>query len=205
MAKELTKKQQQVLDYILTEIHRRGYPPAIREIGKALNLSSSATVHSHIKALEKKGYLRRDPSKPRALEVLDYRDLDQPLPSSKTRSVPVVGRISAGSPLLAADNIEDTWPLPREFTAEETFILKVKGDSMIQAGILDGDYLVVKRQQTADNGDIVVALLEEEATVKRFFREGKRFRLEPENPNMKPIVTDKVVILGKAMALLRKI
>ena len=205
MAKELTKKQQQVLDYILTEIHRRGYPPAIREIGKALNLSSSATVHSHIKALEKKGYLRRDPSKPRALEVLDYRDLDQPLPSSKTRSVPVVGRISAGSPLLAADNIEDTWPLPREFTAEETFILKVKGDSMIQAGILDGDYLVVKRQQTADNGDIVVALLEEEATVKRFFSEGKRFRLEPENPNMKPIVTDKVVILGKAMALLRKI
>jgi len=205
LAKKLTKRQQQVLDYILNEIHRRGYPPSVREIGKALNLSSSATVHSHLKALENKGYLRREPTKPRALEVFNHRDLEKPFPSHKIRSVPVVGRISAGSPLLAQENIEDTLPLPREFTADEAFVLRVKGDSMIEAGIFEGDYLIVKRQPTADNGDIVVALLQEEATVKRFFKKGKLIHLKPENSQMKPIITKEVLILGKAVALLRKI
>lgn len=201
---KLTKKQQQILDFILGQIHRKGYPPSVREIGQAVGLSSSSTVHSHLVALQSKGYLRRDPSKPRALEVLDYRETDVAVPSSKVRGIPVVGRIAAGEPILAAENIQDIMPLPAELTEDNTFILVVQGESMIGAGILDGDYLVVKKQSSARNGDIVVALVEEEATVKRFFKEKNYIRLEPENPAMSPIKTQDCVILGKAIALLRR-
>lgn len=209
--KSLTRRQQQVLDFILSEMHKKGYPPSVREIGQFLRLSSSATIHSHLKALEKKGYLRRDPTKPRALEILNFRDTEIPLPSTRMRSVPVVGKIAAGTPLLAQENIEDTFPLPPSLGPENTFILKVKGSSMIGAGIFDGDYLVVKREAPVQNGDIVVAILEgfeKEATVKRFFREKRGIRLVPENPKMEPIrlsSTEGVTIIGKAFALLRKL
>ncbi|MEW6189781.1 MAG: transcriptional repressor LexA [Actinomycetota bacterium] len=205
MKQVLTKRQQQILDFILSEIHRKGYPPSVREIGKAVGLSSSSTVHSHLAALEEKGYIRRDPSKPRALEVFGFRETEIGVPLSKVRSVPVVGRIAAGMPILAQENIEDIFPLPTELVDENTFILKVKGDSMIEIGIFDGDYLVVRQQPTAQNGDIVVALIEEEATVKRFFKERGYIRLQPENRTMEPIITQDVVILGKAVALLRKL
>ncbi len=202
----LTKRQRQILDFILSDIHRKGYPPSVREIGKALNLSSSSTVHSHLTALEKKGYLRRDPTKPRALEVLDFRETEIGLPPERIRSVPVVGRIAAGTPILAQENIEDTLPLPAELAEENTFILRVKGDSMIGAGIYEGDYLVFRQQTFANDGDIIVALVgEEEATVKRFFKEKDLFRLQPENPAMEPILTKNVMVLGKAIALLRKL
>lgn len=203
--KDLTKRQQQILDFILTEIHKKGYPPSVREIGKAIGLSSSSTVHSHLAALEKKGYIRRDPSKPRALEVLDFRDTEVAIMPDKIRTVPLVGEIAAGQPILAQENIEDVFPLPKDLvTSENTFALKVKGDSMIEAGIFEGDYLVVKQQKTADNGDIVVAMIEDEATVKRFYKENDMVRLQPENPSMEPILTNEVIILGKAVALIRK-
>lgn len=193
------------MDFILSEMNRKGYPPSVREIGLALGLSSSSTVHSHLASLQKKGYLRRDPTKPRALEVLNYRDTEMPVPPSAVRSVPVVGRIAAGAPLLAQENIEDVFPLPAELSGDDTFALRVTGDSMIEAGILDGDWLVVQQRSTASDGDIVVALLEDEATVKRFFRENGRVRLQPENSSMQPIYAEEVAILGKAVAVLRRL
>lgn len=205
VAKHLTKRQQQIFDFILSEIHKRGYPPSVREIGKAFNLSSSSTVHSHLSALEQKGVIRRDPRKPRALEVLGFRETETVASPTKTRNIPVVGRIAAGAPILAHENIEDTLTLPAEFTDENTFVLTVKGESMIEAGILDGDYLIVRQQQTATNGDIVVAMVGEEATVKRFYKEQDHIRLQPENKAMEPILTKDAVILGKAIALLRKV
>ncbi len=201
--KPLTERQCQILDFILSEIHRKGYPPSVRDIGKAVGLSSSSTVHSHLSSLEEKGYIRRDSTKPRAIEVLNFREEEIGLPPSKIRSVPVVGQIAAGIPLLAQENIEDTLPLPVEMAGKNTFILKVKGESMIGAGIFDGDYLVVRQQKTAENGDIVVALIGEEATVKRFFKEKDGIRLQPENPIMKPIITKEIAILGKAISLFR--
>lgn len=203
--KKLTERQQQVYDFILSEIHRKGYPPSVREIGQAVGLSSSSTVQSHLGALGRKGYIRRDPAKPRALEILGYRDTEAAVSPSKVRSVPLVGRVAAGMPLLAQENIEDTLPLPADFVGENTFLLKVKGDSMIEVGILDGDYLVVRQQSTAQNGDIVVALIEDEATVKTFYKEKNYVRLQPENESMESIITQDVVILGKATALLRKL
>lgn len=203
--RELTKRQQQILDFIRAEIHRRGFPPAVREIGEAVGLSSSSTVHSHLAALEAKGFIRRDPSKPRALEVLDYRDADRAVDYGQVRAVPMVGQVAAGTPILAAENIDSTLPLPAELADENTFILKVKGESMIEAGILDGDYVVVRQQKDATNGDIVVAMLEDEATVKRFFREPDRIRLQPENSSMEPIYTRDVAILGKVQALFRRL
>lgn len=203
--KNLTKRQQQIFDFILSEIHKKGYPPSVREIGKAFNLSSSATVHSHLSTLEQKGLIRRDPGKPRALEVLGFRETESAISPTKIRNVPLVGKIAAGTPILAQENIEDTFPLPAELTDENTFVLTVKGDSMIEAGIFDGDYLVVRQQNTATNGDIVVALLEDEATVKRFYKEKDHIRLQPENRAMEPIITKDVIILGKAIALLRKL
>jgi len=201
--KPLTERQRQILDFILSEIHKKGYPPSVRDIGKAVGLSSSSTVHSHLSSLEEKGYIRRDSTKPRAIEVLDFREEEIGLPPSKIRSVPVVGQIAAGIPLLAQENIEDTLPLPVEMAGENTFILKVKGESMIGAGIFDGDYLVVRQQKTAENGDIVVALIGEDATVKRFFKEKDGVRLQPDNPTMKPIITKEIAILGKAISLFR--
>lgn len=201
--KPLTERQRQILDFILSEIHKKGYPPSVRDIGTAVGLSSSSTVHSHLSSLEEKGYIRRDSTKPRAIEILDFREEEIGLPPSKIRSVPVVGQIAAGIPLLAQENIEDTLPLPVEMAGENTFILKVKGESMIGAGIFDGDYLVVRQQKTAENGDIVVALIGEDATVKRFFREKDGIRLQPDNPTMKPIITKELTILGKAISLFR--
>lgn len=209
--RELTKRQQQILDFIRAELHRRGYPPSVREIGEAVGLSSSSTVHSHLAALESKGFIRRDPSKPRALEVLDFRDTDSAIDFGSVRAVPVVGQVAAGQPILASENIEATLPLPVELVGESTFILRVRGDSMIDAGILDGDFVVVRQQPTATNGDIVVAMIdsdtsgEPEATVKRFFRESDRIRLQPENATMEPIYARDVTVLGKVVALFRKV
>jgi repressor LexA len=206
--RELTARQRQILDFIRSEIHRRGFPPSVREIGEAVGLSSSSTVHSHLAALEAKGLLRRDPAKPRALEVLDYRDTDRAVDYERVQAVPLVGQVAAGSPILAAENIETTLPLPASFAGEETFILRVKGESMIEAGILDGDFVVVRQQRSATNGDIVVAMIDEEATVKRFFKEGDWVRLQPENSSMEPIYADGYAdfsILGKVVALFRRI
>ncbi|MCX8006781.1 MAG: transcriptional repressor LexA [Coriobacteriia bacterium] len=201
----LTRRQEQILDFIRSEIHRKGYPPSVREIGEAVGLSSSSTVHAHLAALERSGYIRRDPTKPRALEVLDFRDTERGVDPRSVTAVPLVGSVAAGQPILAAENIEATLPLPAEFAGESTFILRVRGDSMIEAGILDGDFVVVRQQQTADNGDIVVALVEDEATVKRFYREADRIRLQPENSAMEPIFVRDALILGKVVALFRRL
>jgi len=203
--RELTKRQQQILDYIRGEVHRRGYPPSVREIGSAVGLSSSSTVHSHLAALEAKGFIRRDPTKPRALEVLDYRETERAIDYGSVRMVPVVGQVAAGSPILAAENIEQTMTLPAEMADESTFILKVRGESMIEAGILSGDFVVVRQQQTANNGEIVVAMIEDEATVKTFYREADRIRLQPQNAAMDPIYARDVTILGKVIALFRRL
>jgi repressor LexA len=203
---ELTKRQREVLEFVRAEVHRRGFPPSVREIGQAVGLSSSSTVHSHLAALEEKGFIRRDPSKPRALEVLDYRDTERGVDTDDVLAIPLVGTVAAGAPILAAENIEETIPLPAGIVGDAaTFVLRVKGDSMIDAGILDGDHCVVRQQETAENGDIVVALLEDEATVKRFFREPDRIRLQPENESLEPIYTKDVAILGKVTAVFRRL
>lgn len=199
----LTGRQRQILDFILAEINRKGYPPSVREIGHAVGLTSSSTVHSHLAALEKKGYIRRDPTKPRALEVLDFRANNKGINPDKVRSVPLVGRVAAGAPLLAQENIEDTFALPAEIAGENSFMLRVKGESMIDAGILDGDYIIVRQQPTANNSDIVVALVGDEATVKRFYKKGDRIILKPENKSMEPIIMPDVRILGKVIGLMR--
>jgi repressor LexA len=204
----LTRRQQEILDYIRSEVHRCGYPPSVREIGEAVGLSSSSTVHSHLSAIEAKGFIKRDPSKPRALEVLDFRDTERGVDYGQLYAVPVVGSVAAGVPILAAENIEQTIPLPPELGAEDTFILRVKGDSMIEAGILDGDYVVVRQQETAVNGDIVVARIEDEATVKRFFLEADGLvRLQPENSTLEPIIVSggDFSIAGKVVALFRRV
>jgi repressor LexA len=203
--RELTKRQQQILDFIRGEIHRCGYPPSVREIGEAVGLSSSSTVHSHLAALEAKGFIRRDPSKPRAVEVLDYRDTDRGIDLSSVRAVPLVGQVAAGQPILAAENIEQTLTLPAEMADDSTFILRVRGESMIEAGILDGDFVVVRQQPTASNGDIVVAMIDDSATVKTFYREPDRIRLQPENSTMEPIYARDVTILGRVVALFRRL
>lgn len=203
--RELTRRQQEILDFIRSELHRVGYPPSVREIGEAVGLSSSSTVHSHLAALEAKGFIRRDPSKPRALEVLDFRDTDAAVDYGNAYAVPVVGQVAAGQPILAAENIEQTLLLPAEFAGEETFILRVRGESMIDVGILEGDFVVVRQQNTASNGDIVVAMIDEDATVKTFYREDDRIRLQPENASMDPIYVRDVSILGKVVALFRRV
>ncbi|HHW43137.1 transcriptional repressor LexA [Desulfofundulus thermobenzoicus] len=197
----LTPREETILAVIRENVRLKGYPPSVREIGEVVGLKSSSTVHSYLKRLEKKGLLRRDPTKPRALELLERTTNMQP----SMRMVPLLGRVAAGEPILAVENREELIPLPVSFTGEgEFFMLKVRGDSMIEAGILDGDMVVVRRQPAADNGDIVVALLEDEATVKRFFRENDHVRLQPENRTMSPIRVKNPVILGKVVGLLRK-
>lgn len=200
----LTQRQQQILDFILSEVNKKGYPPSVREIGHAVGLTSSSTVHSHLAALEKKGYIRRDPTKPRALEVTDFRLSDRGITPEKVYNIPLLGRVAAGVPLLAQENIEDNFAVPVEIAAENSFLLKVKGDSMIEAGILDGDYIVVRQQNSANNGEIVVALIEDEATVKRFFNKGDHIILQPENKAMEPIIVRDVKILGKVVGLMRR-
>ncbi len=204
--REMTDRQRQVLEFIKSETRRMGYPPTVRDIGAAVGLSSSSTVHAHLEALEAKGLIRRDPSKPRALEVLDRDKTPPPVPvRSNVIELPVVGAVAAGVPTLAAENIETTIPLPTEVVRDDsTFVLRVKGESMIGAGILDGDYVVVHGQPTAVNGDIVVAQLGDEATVKRFFKEADRIRLQPENPTMEPIYSRDVAVLGKVVAVFRR-
>lgn len=205
--RELTDRQRQVFDFIKSEIKRMGYPPTVRDIGAAVGLSSSSTVHAHLEALEAKGLIRRDPSKPRALEVLEREPVaPTPLPlHPNVVDLPLVGSVAAGVPTLAEENIETTFSLPTELVRDDsTFVLRVKGDSMIEAGILDGDYVVVREQPNAANGEIVVAQIEDEATVKRFFREADRIRLQPENSSMEPIYARDVTILGKVVAVFRR-
>ena len=204
MYEELTQKQIEILLYIKSEVQRQGYPPSVRDICKGVDLKSTSTVHSHLEKLESKGYIRKDPTKPRAIEILDKND-DFLLVSKKTVDVPIVGRVTAGAPILAVENIEDTYPIPVEFVKDyDVFMLKVQGESMIDAGILDGDLVLVKEQKFALNGDIVVALLGEEATVKRFFKEKDKVRLQPENQFMEPIYSTDVSILGKVIGLFRR-
>lgn len=199
----LNSRQRQILAFIKDEIWEKGYPPSVREIGEAVGLSSSSTVHAHLAKLEEKGYIRRDPTKPRAIEVLDEGPVH---PRKRLINVPVIGQVTAGAPILAVENIEDTFPVPTEFAGGEgTFFLRVRGDSMIGAGILDGDYVLVRQQDTANNGDIVVALLGEEATVKRFYRERDHIRLQPENDALEPILSRDVRILGRVIGLIRRI
>jgi repressor LexA len=203
MYEDLNKRQIDILNYLKYKIRENGYPPSVREICKAVHLNSTSTVHGHLKNLEEKGYIRRDPLRPRAIAIIDQNDL---LSSQTTINVPVVGKVTAGKPILAVENIEEILPLPASFIQDDAvFMLSVKGESMINAGIFDGDYVVVRQQQTAENGEIVVAMIENEATVNRFFKEKGRVRLQPENPNIDPIYSKNVVILGKVIALLRKI
>ncbi|MGI6422561.1 MAG: transcriptional repressor LexA [Syntrophomonadaceae bacterium] len=198
----LTYRQKQILDYIKEKISQSGYPPSVREIGQAVGLRSSSTVYNHLLQLEQKGYLKKDPTKPRAIIPVDG---DSELQKSESIFLPVVGNVAAGSPILAEQNIEEYLPLPAEFIGSGShFILRVKGDSMIDAGILDGDYLIVKQQHQANNGEIVVAIIEDEATVKRFYQRDEGIELRPENPAMSPIIVNEARIAGKAAGLIRK-
>jgi repressor LexA len=202
---DLTAKQKSVLEYMKKVVLDKGYPPSVREICTAVDLRSTSTVHNHLLNLEKKGYIRRDPTKPRAVEIFDIPFQEQ-LFKKPMIQVPILGSVTAGEPMLAIENVEDFFPLPISFveTDEEVFMLTIQGTSMIDAGIYDGDYVLVKKQNTADNGDIVVALLEDEATVKRFYKENGHFRLQPENSTMEPIIVDEVAVLGRVIGLIRR-
>ena len=199
----ITPKQQEILDFLKKEILMKGYPPAVREICEAVHLKSTSSVHSHLETLEKNGYIRRDPTKPRAIEIMDD-GFNYLRTETEITSIPVVGTVAAGQPLLAVENITDYFPFPANLLPnEETFILKVKGESMINMGIYDGDYLIMEKTNIANNGDVVVALVDDSATVKRFYAEDGHFRLQPENDFMDPIIVDNVEILGKAIRLIR--
>ena len=198
---KITKKQSEILQYIKEQILKRGFPPAVREICEAVNLKSTSSVHSHLETLEKNGYIRRDPTKPRAIEILD--DTFN-LTRREMSNVPLLGRVAAGEPILAIENIENYFPIPVDMLPnKETFILTVQGESMINAGIFDGDYVLVEKENTARNGDMVVAMIEEGATVKTFYKEDGVFRLQPENDNLDPIILAEVEILGKVIGVFR--
>ncbi|MBU5267702.1 transcriptional repressor LexA [Virgibacillus proomii] len=204
---KLSKRQQMILDYIKEEVMNKGYPPSVREIAKAVGLASSSTVHGHLARLEDKGYIRRDPTKPRAIEILDVGE-DASIHKEEARYVPVIGKVTAGLPITAVENIEEFLPIPVNSSSpdDNLFVLVIEGESMIEAGILDGDMVIVKQQNTAENGDIVVAMTtENEATVKRFFKEKDHFRLQPENSTMDPLIYKEVTILGKVIGLYRNI
>ena len=198
---KISAKQQEILDYLKKEILAKGYPPAVRDICEAVHLKSTSSVHSHLETLEKNGYIRRDPTKPRAIEILD--DNFQ-LTRREMVSIPMVGRVAAGQPILAVENIEGYFPVPAEYVPNtDTFMLKVKGESMINAGIMDGDSILVAKQETAKNGDIVVAMVDDSATVKTFYKEADHIRLQPENDNMDPILVSDCSILGKVFGVFR--
>lgn len=202
MSIKIGEKQREILEYLKKEIKTKGYPPSVREICDAVNLKSTSTVHGHLNRLEKKGMIRRDPTKPRAIEILDdsFYEIRHELVN-----VPIVGKVTAGQPILAVENIEDYFPLPVEYVKNDTvYMLHVQGDSMIEAGIFNNDLVLVRKQSSAENGDIVVALIEDSATVKRFFREKDHIRLQPENSAMNPIIVRDVTILGKVIGLFRK-
>lgn len=198
---KISDKQKEILEYIKSEILNRGYPPSVRDICEAVHLKSTSSVHSHLETLEKNGYIRRDPTKPRAIEIID--DTFN-LSRREVVNVPLLGRVAAGEPLLAVENIETYFPIPAEYMPnDETFMLKVKGESMINAGIFDGDNILVQKQTTAADGDMVVALVEDSATVKTFYKEDDHYRLQPENDNMDPIIVDDCTILGKVFGVFR--
>ncbi len=197
----ISDKQAQILEYIKDQIMEKGYPPAVREICEAVHLKSTSSVHSHLATLEKRGYIRRDPTKPRAIEICD--DNFQML-RTETASLPVVGRVAAGEPILAEQNIESYFPVPAEYVPRgESFVLKVHGTSMINAGIMDGDYIFVNSCRNAENGEIIVALIDDSATVKRFYKEDGHIRLQPENDEMEPIIVEDCQILGKVFGVYR--
>lgn len=198
---KISAKQREILEYIKVEILQRGYPPAVREICEAVNLKSTSSVHSHLETLEKNGYIRRDPTKPRAIEIMD--DSFQSV-RTEMASIPIVGTVAAGQPILAQENIEGYFPIPVDMVPNaETFVLRVKGDSMINAGIFNGDNIFVEKCNTARNGDTVVALVDDSATVKTYYKENGHYRLQPENDSMDPIIVDHVDILGKVFGVFR--
>ena len=198
---KISTKQREILEYIKQEILNKGYPPAVREICEAVDLKSTSSVHSHLETLEKNGYIRRDATKPRAIEIIDD---NFNLTRREVVNVPIIGQVAAGQPLLAVENIENYFPIPTEFMPNaETFMLKVKGDSMINAGIFNGDKILVQKQSDAQNGDIVVALVDDSATVKTFYKEDGYYRLQPENDTMDPIIVKECSILGKVFGVFR--
>ena len=198
---KISAKQQEILEYIKSQILERGFPPAGRDICEAVHLKSTSSVHSHLETLEKNGYIRRDPTKPRAIEILDD---SFNFTRREMVNVPIVGRVAAGEPLLAEQNIEEYFPIPMDFMPnKQTFMLKVKGESMINAGILDGDYVLVEERKTAHNGEMIVALVDDGATVKTFYKEEGIIRLQPENDTMDPIIVPDCVILGKVIGVFR--
>ena len=200
---KISKKQLEILEYIKSQILERGFPPAVREICEAVNLKSTSSVHSHLETLEKNGYIRRDPTKPRAIEILDD---SFNLTRREMVNVPIVGQVAAGEPILAQENIENYFPIPTEFMPNnQTFLLKVQGESMINVGFYEGDYLIIEKVAQADNGEIVVALIDDSVTVKRFFKEDGHIRLQPENDLMEPIIVDDCAIVGIVRSLYRRI
>lgn len=201
-SKRITEIQRQILEYMKTEIINRGYPPSIREICDHVGLRSTSSVHAHLETLERKGYIRRDPAKPRAIEIVDE---NFNAVRNEIVNLPVIGKVAAGYPILAIQNIESYFPLSSEYipNGKELFVLNVKGDSMIEVGIFDGDQLIIEHCDTAENGDIVVALIDDSATVKTFYKEDGYYRLQPENSNMEPIIVERVKILGKVLGLFR--
>lgn len=201
MPGKISAKQQQILDYIKEEILEKGYPPTVREICEKVGLRSTSSVHSHLNTLEENGYIRRDPTKPRAIEIMDD---EFGLTRREMTNIPVIGRVAAGEPLLAVENIKNYFSLQTEFLPNcETYILEVKGESMINVGFFEGDYLIIEKTNVAKNGDIVVALIDDSVTVKRFYKENGYIRLQPENDTMDPIIVDNCTIVGKAFALYR--
>jgi repressor LexA len=202
---KMSNRQNSILEFIKNEVRDKGYPPSVREIGEAVGLASSSTVHGHLDRLEKKGLIRRDPTKPRAIEILGDEDDNLYRFNTSIRQIPLIGKVTAGVPITATENIEEYYPLPVNMVGDQpVFMLSVMGDSMIEAGIHDGDYVIVRQQQTATNGDIVVAMTEDnEATVKTFYKERDHIRLQPENSSMQPIRLPNVSILGKVIGLIR--
>lgn len=198
--REAVEKQSEIYEFLKVFTENKGYPPSVREICEAVNLRSTSTVHGHLKKLESKGLIKRDPTKPRALEIVGINSNRKEM-----LNVPIVGKITAGEPILATENIEDTFPIPIDYIKHnnEVFMLKVTGNSMINAGINDGDYAIIEKRQTAINGEIVVALIENEATIKTFYKEKDHIRLQPENNTLDPIIVDDCVILGKLVGLFR--
>lgn len=198
---KISAKQQEILDFLKDEILNKGYPPAVREICEAVHLKSTSSVHAHLETLEKNGYIRRDPTKPRAIEIVDD---NFNMVRNEMVSIPLIGQVAAGSPILAVENIESYFPIPAEYVPRgTTFMLRVKGESMINVGIMDGDLIMVEQTNTARNGDMVVALIDDSATVKTFYHEGDHIRLQPENDDMDPILVRDVTILGKVFGVFR--
>lgn len=204
MYEDLNQRETEIMLFIKKATETKGYPPTVREICKQLNIKSTSTVHGSLEKLELKGYIRKDPTKPRAIEILDT-DEDLLMTKKKTVDIPIVGRVTAGEPILAYQNIEDTYPIPVQFAeGKNLFILKVSGESMINCGILDNDFVIIEKRDQAENGEKVLALIEDEATIKTFYKEDNYFRLQPENDFMKPIIVNDLKILGVIVGLYRK-